>query len=423
MRTARSIDLRVQGWTSVTHYSMKNVDIASGKSVRGSGAIAVRGGKLAEKAGDGPSFDLGGRSFAYPALINIHDHFRGNYLPRVGPKDDRFYVNWSFWDADLKSSPVYEERSNISVEQMYFLSAYKNLFSGVGTANDHFPHEINGAYLPKLPIRVIEDYALTHECSSYDLKWGDGIEIEHARAVERNWPYITHLEEGFDPEAQDGIGILERLKCLDDHDVFIHCIGFSDADIAKTAKAGASVSWCPASNFFMFNVTCKIKKMLEAGVNVAIGTDSTATGSVNLLAEMQYARQVYREMYGDELPAKTLFEMVTSNPAKAFRMSDRVGALEPGMNADILLLKAKKDEPYENLAHATMEDIEFLSVDGVPVLAEKRFAELVPKGTEYEEVEIGGRAMIARGKPASLYKAVREAVGFKKRLDYLPFDV
>lgn len=401
---------------------MKNVDIASGKSVRGSGAIAVLDGQLAASPGAGPSFDLGGRSFAYPALINIHDHFRGNYLPRVGPKDDRYYVNWSFWDADLKSSSVYEERANISVEQMYFLSAYKNLFSGVGTANDHFPHEINGAYLPKLPIRVIEEYALTHECSSYDLKWGDGIEIEHARAVEKDWPYITHLEEGFDPEAQDGVGILERLKCLDDHCVFIHCIGFSDSDIAKTAKAGASVSWCPASNYFMFNVTCKIRKMLKAGVNVAIGTDSTATGSVNLLSEMQYARQVYRKMYGEDLPAKTLFEMVTSNPAKAFRMADKIGALEPGMNADILILKAKKDDPYENLAQASMEDIEFLSVDGVPVLAEKRFAELAPDGVEYEEVSIGGRAMIAKGRPASLYKAVRKAVGFKKRLDYLPFD-
>ncbi len=358
----------------------------------------------------------------YPALINIHDHFRGNYLPRVGPKDDRFYSNWSYWDADLKSSPVFEERSNISVEQMYQLSAYKNMFSGVGTANDHFPHEINAAYLPRLPIRVIEQYCLSHECSSYDLHWGDGIEVEHARALEHDWPYITHLEEGFDPEAQDGIGILERLGCLDDHDIFIHCIGFSDEDIKKTAKAGASVSWCPASNFFMFNVTCKIRKILNAGINVSIGTDSTATGSVNLLAEMKYAREVYRDMYGEELPAKSLFSMVTTNPAKAFRMADRVGALEPGMSADVLVLKAKHADPYENLAQAGMEDIEFLSVDGAPVIAEERFGELVPAGSGYERVDVGGRGMYARGAPASLYRAIREAVGFKKRLDYMPFE-
>lgn len=406
----------------MTTYSIKNADIASGDGIRSRGSLSVRGDKLTQDRVSGPAFDLGGSSFVYPALINIHDHFRGNYLPRVGPKDDKFYLNWAPWDADLKSSPVFDERSNINVEQMYFLSSYKNMFSGVATANDHFPHEINGAYLPRLPIRVIEEYCLSHECSSFDLHWGDGIEIEHARALERNWPHITHLEEGFDPESQDGIGILEKLNCLDDHDVFIHCIGFSDEDIKKTARAGASISWCPASNFFMFNVTCKIRKILKAGINVAIGTDSTATGSPNLLAEMKFARKTYRELYGEELPAKTLFDMVTKNPARAFRMADRIGALEPGMKADMLVLKANKDEPYENLASATMEDIEFLSVNGVPVLAEGRFEELIPKDVAYEEVTVGGRVMLARGTPATLYRSIRAAVGFKKRLDYLPFD-
>lgn len=403
-------------------YSIQNADIASGDRIQCRGTLSVHGAKLTKDSVSGPVFDLGASSFVYPALINIHDHFRGNYLPRVGPKDDKFYINWSPWDADLKSSPVFDERSNINVEQMYFLSSYKNMFSGVATANDHFPHEINGAYLPRLPIRVIEEYCLSHECSSFDLHWGEGVEIEHARALANNWPYITHLEEGFDPESQDGIGILEKLNCLDDHDVFIHCIGFSDDDIKKTAKAGASISWCPASNFFMFNVTCKIRKILKAGINVAIGTDSTATGSPNLLAEMKFARKTYRELYGEDLPAKALFNMVTKNPARAFRMADRIGALEPGMNADILVLKASKDEPYENLAAASMEDIEFLSVDGVPVLAEKRFGELMPKDAAYEEVMVGGRPMLARGAPATLYRNIRAAVGFKKRLDYLPFD-
>ncbi|MBN1519907.1 MAG: amidohydrolase family protein [Spirochaetales bacterium] len=346
---------------------------------------------------------------------------RGNYVPRVGPKGDRFYLNWSYWDADLKSSPVYEERANLNVETMYFLSAYKNLFSGVATVNDHFPHEINDPFIPRLPIRVIKEYTLAHECSSYDLKWGKGIEIEHKMAQEKDWPFITHLEEGFDPESQDGISILERLGCLDNRDLFIHCIGFSDEDVAKTAKAGASVSWCPASNMFMFNVTCKIRKLLKAGVNVAIGTDSTHTGSINLMAEVKFARETYRRLYGEDLPAETLFRMVTINPARAFRMQDRVGTLDEGKKADILVLRARHDDPYENLARADMDDVEFLSVDGEPVYADERFAELMPEGP-HETVTVGGRAMSVKGTPLSLYRAVREAVGFKKKLGYLPFE-
>ena len=92
------------------------------------------------------------------------------------------------------------------------------------------------------------------------------------------------------------------------------------------------------------------------------------------------------------------------------------------MNADVLVLKAKHADPYENLAQANMEDIEFLSVDGIPVIAEERFGEIVPDGSAYESVEVGGRRLFARGAPASLYRAIREAVGFKKRLDYMPFD-
>jgi len=69
-----------------------------------------------------------------------------------------------------------------------------------------------------------------------------------------------------------------------------------------------------------------------------------------------------------------------------------------------------------------MEDIELLTIDGVPVLAEKRFEGLLPKDAAYEEITIGGRPMLCKGAPATLYKGVREAVGFKKRLDYMPFE-
>ena len=121
---------------------------------------------------------------AFPALINIHDHFNGNYLPKVGPPPGEFYLNWSgLGQATCRNSDVIKvERAKTSVEDRYFLSAYKNLFSGVVTANDHFPHEWNEPFIPRLPMRVIRNYTLAHACSSFDLKWGDGFEIEHARA-------------------------------------------------------------------------------------------------------------------------------------------------------------------------------------------------------------------------------------------------
>jgi len=409
----------------VDSYSLVGGVVVTPQRIIKKGCLAVAGSRIVSLSSPGNNpLNVGGSSVVYPALINSHDHMRGNYLPRVGPPPGVFYLNWGPWDNDLKASAAFAEREHLSEENKYFLSSYKNIFSGVVTVNDHFPHELNKDLLPRLPLRAIQEYCLAHECSSYDLKWGEGIEIEHDRAKERDWPFITHLEEGFDPEAMDGVELLERMGRLDDRCLFIHCIGFTDEDIAKVAKAKANVSWCPASNILMFNVTCKIRKLLAAGVNVSIGTDSTHTGSANLMAEIAFARETYRNMYGEDLAPKTIVDMVTVNPARAFRMSDRVGSLEEGKLADVLVLKARVDDPYENLASAGMADIELLMMEGKPIYGEERFLPLLggalPAG--YSTVTVDGRKMFVSGDPSSLYKEVRRKVGFKKTLDYLPFE-
>jgi cytosine/adenosine deaminase-related metal-dependent hydrolase len=385
--------------------------------------LGVKNGRIAAGAGS-IRVGLGEKSFVYPSLINTHDHLQGNYVPPVGPKPGTFYLTWLPWDNDLKASSMFTERSKLCREELYALSGYKCLFSGVTTVNDHFPQKLNGKILPTLPVRAILEYGLAHEASSYDLKWGDGVEIEHERAVKNKWPFITHLSEGFDEESMHGVEALEKLGILDNHCLLVHCIAFSDEDIEKVAKAGASVSWCGFSNKFMFNVTAKIRKMLKAGVNVTIGTDSAASGSYNFLEELKYDRNLYRSMYGEDLPAESIFRMITLNAARAFWMEDRIGTLEEGKLADLLVLRAGEDDPYENLVNASMRDIELLTLEGTPILGELRFLDFLggtlPQG--YTQVRIGGRPMFVKGDPAALYREVRRKVGFKKILDYLPFE-
>jgi 5-methylthioadenosine/S-adenosylhomocysteine deaminase len=405
-------------------YSFRKAAVVtpSGRVRRGS--ISIEHGRLIGFAGKATSFALGEDYLVFPALINIHDHLRGDYLPRVGPPPDEYYLNWSFWDRDLKSSPAYRERANISLDDSYLLGAYKNLFSGVITVNDHFPHEFNAPFLRKLPVRAFETYTLAHECSSYDLKWGDGVQIEHTRAVRRNHPFITHLEEGFDKEAQAGVELLADSKALDGHAVLVHCIGFSDADIAMVRKAQAHVVWCPASNMFMFNFTCKIRKFLAAGIPVSLGTDSTHTGSVNLLEEMRYARSLYRRLYGEELPAERIFSMVTLNPARACRMQDRVGALREGLWADLLIVRRKHEDAMESLLQTGLDDIELVLREGEPVYGNGNFQDVFDlRKADYSELNLGGRRMLASGAPAELLRRVQASVGYGKQLDFMPLNL
>ena len=409
-------------------YTLSNGIIVSPGKKTHAGNLGIKGDKIvsADEKSKSIKINLNEKSFVYPSLINTHDHLQGNYRPPVGPKKGNFYLTWLPWDKDLKSSKTFAERSNLTREDLYAFSGYKCLFSGVTTVNDHFPHQLNKQILPTLPVRAIQEYCLSHESTSYDLKWGDGVEIEHNRAVKNKWPFITHLCEGFDTEAMNSVSALEKMNVLDSQCLFIHCIAFSDDDIKKVAKAGASVSWCGRSNMFMFNVTAKIRKMIKAGVNVTIGTDSSATGSANILAEMKYDRELYRRLYGEDLSAEKIFRMVTVNAARALWMQDKIGALEEGMSGDILVLKARHDDPYENLVNAEMKDIELLILAGKPIYGETKFLEIFKKKDElpdgYTKIKTGNRAMFVKGDPAGLYIQAREKIGFKKKLDYMPFE-
>ena len=283
-------------------YSISGATIVTVNGPEQNSSVEIKGKRLSRIGGiSANDLRLDPGMVLFPALINVHDHLRGTYLPRVGPPAGVYYLKCSNWEQDLRSSDVVKERSNLSEEDCYYLGGYKNLLSGVVTVNDHFPHEINERFIPLLPLRVIGNYTLAHEATSHSLDWGEGIELEHAKAKKKNYPFIIHLEEGFDEEYQRGIELLEKLGSLDKYDILIHCLGFSEADIEKTRNLGCTVAWCPASNFFMFNVTCKIRKILTAGINCAIGTDSVATGSINLLEEIRFARRMYKKMYGEVL--------------------------------------------------------------------------------------------------------------------------
>jgi len=404
----------------------KGIVVTAGKKPR-AGNIGVLGDKIiSAKSGGGTILDLKEKSCVYPSLINTHDHLQGNYRPPIGPKEGTFYLTWQPWDKDLKASATFAERSKLTREELYLLSSYKCIFSGVTTVNDHFPQAINGHILPTLPIRAILEYGLAHEATSYDLKWGDGVVAEHKKAVKNKWPFITHLCEGFDEEAMHGLETLEKLGVLDSHCLLVHCIAMSDEDIVKVAKAGASISICPTSNMRMFNVTGKIRKMIKAGLNLTLGTDSSASGSANLFEEIRNLRDLYRNMYGEELEPKKIFEMITINAAKAFWMQDKIGSLEEGKLADIMVLKARKDDPYENLACASMEDIELLVLAGKPIYGETRFIDIfsdskIPEG--YTEIVVGKRPMFVIGDHAALYREIRRRTGFKKILDFFPFEL
>ncbi|TGK62297.1 hydrolase [Leptospira wolffii] len=405
-------------------WEIVNSKAVTPKGIIENATIRIRDGKIASISAGIPKdslpirLNLGGL-FVYPGFINAHDHLLGTYLPKVGT--NRPYPNWLPWDNDLKSSVVYAERQQLEPEQLYFLGGYKNLISGVTSVLDHIPHFVQSPFLENFPVRILSRFTLAHSICSYSLGWGDGPEIEYARAKEGNLPFVTHISEGFDEESENAVQKLQSIGCLGENSVLVHGIAFDSEDVKAVAKAKANLVWSPESNLFLFGKTAPIRELLEAGVNVSLGTDSPMSGSLNLLGEIKSAREFYRKEYGEELDPKILFRMITENPAKAFRISDELGSLEAGKIADLVVLSGEKDNAYDVLSSADLRSVRLVVRDGKPAYGDLSLKEFFDEtGVEGREIKIAGTDKYLAGDPLGLIESVTRALGYKKDLAFFP---
>jgi cytosine/adenosine deaminase-related metal-dependent hydrolase len=353
-----------------------------------------------------------------PGLINSHDHLIGNYFPKVGNGP---YMNWLPWDNDLKSADVYHERQLVNGFDIPLLAGYRNLLSGVTSVSDHIPHFVNEPYIDILPMKVMTRYALMHSVSDGALPWGEGFSEEFQKAIKDDSPLVIHCSEGFDDETKRNVATLERLGVLDDHTVLVHGIAFSKTDIDLLKQRNVNVVWCADSNVFMFNKTTNIKGLLEKGVNVSIGTDSPMSGGLTLLTELKFDRDFYRKEYKEDLSAKQIVKMVTSNAAKAFRLYKN-GKIDRGFLADLVLFDDKGD-PFESIVNAESKDVRLVVIDGLPVYGDASFASLFDDlGVEYQRIKVQKKDKIVVGDLLGLLKRISRAVGFKKEFPFLPVD-
>jgi len=117
-----------------------------------------------------------------------------------------------------------------------------------------------------------------------------------------------------------------------------HMTQLSDEEIAVAAENGISVVHCPSSNLKLASGFCPVAKLIQAGVNVAIGTDGAASNNtLDMLAEMRQAALLAKGVAGDPsaVPAATALRMATLNGAKALGLDRDLGSLIPGKWADI----------------------------------------------------------------------------------------
>lgn len=136
------------------------------------------------------------------------------------------------------------------------------------------------------------------------------------------------------PKGPSSFEYLDRIGMLSSHLLAVHAVQVTDKDIELIKKSEVSIAHCPRSNKETGVGRMPLKKFLDAGITVGLGTDSLASSpTLNMWDEIRYALRVHRR---NGITAQDIFRLATIGGAKALGMDREIGSLEPGKRADII---------------------------------------------------------------------------------------
>ncbi len=333
------------------------------------GALRLARGRIAginagPKRGD-VRLDLDG-AWVLPGFINAHDHLELDTFPRLKFRD--CYANARDWahqvNARLESDPAITSARAVPLADRLFIGGLKNLLAGATTVAHHNP--LHPPLRRDFPVRVVARYGWSH--SLYlSPDWRASY-----RRTPRSAPWMIHLAEGTDADAQRELAQLDAAGCLHDNTVLIHGVGLSENDRARLITQRAALVWCPSSNFFLLDATANVRVLADAN-RLALGSDSRLTGERDLLDELRVAHAT------GQVAQAALLRAVTSDAARILRL-DRVGRLTAGMYADVVVLDGRWNTPLDALGQLRRADLRAVFVGGTPRVADPDLAQLFPNG-------------------------------------------
>ncbi|MGA2527269.1 MAG: amidohydrolase [Smithellaceae bacterium] len=160
--------------------------------------------------------------------------------------------------------------------------------------------------------------------------------------------YLTHLLENKDEidtiinrYGKKPVQHLYDLGILDDQTVAVHCNWLTEEEMRIFADLGVRVSHNPESSMKLAAGVAPIPAMLKLGITVGLGTDGSASNNdMDMFREMDTAAKIHKvtSLNPTVMNAQKVLEMATVGGAKLLGLDDRIGSIEVGKQADIILV-------------------------------------------------------------------------------------
>jgi 5-methylthioadenosine/S-adenosylhomocysteine deaminase len=255
----------------------------------------------------------------------------------------------------------------------------------------------------------------------------DGLDTQELASV------IVHLAEGKATDASSARefadfkarGLLRKGVSI------IHGVALKEQDLREMSEKEVALIWAPRSNFELYGATADVEAALRERVTVALSPDWSPTGSQGMLQELVFAN-TWSQGKADPaakkeapLSSKELVRMATEYPAKLAGLGERIGTLEAGHAADMVVLRKRATgmDAYDTVVHANPEDVELVIINGDAVYGRPGLMKTLLPSQELETLPVCGEEKAisfaseskAQAKPAKTWKQTTEELSMALR--------
>jgi 5-methylthioadenosine/S-adenosylhomocysteine deaminase len=312
-----------------------------------------------------------------PGFVNTHTHLPMNYFRGIA--DDLSLENWlnhHIWPAEkkwLSSAFVYDAALFAMAEMIRsgttcFNDMYFYLYDMARAAETACIRGFVGSTIIDFPtswaktsdeyFEKTEDFYLAYQNhalikptisphSPYAVNEANLLRVK-AFAETYNLKINLHLHENAFEVSQSiaktgltQIARMDELGLLNDRLIAIHMTQINDVDFQIIQRTKPHIVHCPESNMKLASGCTPLTKLISAGLNIALGTDSAASNNdLNMFSEMRTASLLAKliSQNPEALPAMAALKMATINGAKALGIDQITGSLKIGKAADFIAI-------------------------------------------------------------------------------------
>ena len=182
--------------------------------------------------------------------------------------------------------------------------------------------------------------------------------------VSENRGEVAWVKELY-PERKGYLDVYDHYKQLGPRSIYGHGIWLTEEELQRCHDTGTAIAHCPTSNQFLgsglFSIKNAVKK--ERPVRVGLATDLGAGTSFSILQTLNETYKV-AQLNGDKLSAPMAFYLATRGTARSLYLEDKIGSLEVGLEADVIVLDLKSTPviDYRMQACETFDEALFIQM-------------------------------------------------------------